>query len=162
MPRYEFDGQELRDDWVDSSSRLLGLVVRSTGLVLLAVGFVVALMVIASAWSLYEEPSRIEAFAREVEHGSNLDLTLAGSVAAGRAELEGTRPDGATVATRNGEPAPAFRFSYFIAWAIAILLLLLIGRLAIAAVRTGGELALYDVKVGKLARALLRERQRAQ
>ena len=44
------------------------------------------------------------------------------------------------------------------AWLIAILLLLLVGRLAIAAVRTGGELALYDVQVKKLARALIKER----
>lgn len=165
MPRYEFDKEEVRDDWVDGSTRLLSLVVRSTGLVLLAVGFVVALMVIASAWSLYEDPARIEAFAREVERGSNLDLTLSGSAAAGRAELEtarGADADGQPRAAWSGgsDPATSFRFSYFVAWAIAILLLLLIGRLAIAAVRTGGELALYDVKVGKLARALLRERTR--
>ncbi len=166
MPRYEFDKEDVRDDWVDGSTRLLGLVVRATGLVLLAVGFVVALMVIASAWSLYEDPARIEAFAREVERGSNLDLTLSGSAAAGRAELEtarGADTDGQPRAALPGgsDPATSFRFSYFVAWAIAILLLLLIGRLAIAAVRTGGELALYDVKVGKLARALLRERTRA-
>ncbi len=166
MPRYEFDKEDVRDDWVDGSTRLLSLVVRSTGLVLLTVGFVVALMVIASAWSLYEDPARIEAFAREVERGSNLDLTLSGSAAAGRAELEtarGVDADGQPRAAWSGDsdPATSFRFSYFIAWAIAILLLLLIGRLAIAAVRTGGELALYDVKVGKLARALLRERTRA-
>jgi len=165
MPRYEFDQEDARDDWVDGSTRLLSLVVRSTGLVLLAVGFVVALMVIASAWSLYEDPARIEAFAREVERGSNLDLTLSGRAAAGRAELETARgaADDQPRAARpdDSDPATSFRFSYFIAWAIAILLLLLIGRLAIAAVRTGGELALYDVKVGKLARALLRERTRA-
>ena len=166
MPRYEFDKEDVRDDWVDGSTRLLSLVVRSTGLVLLTVGFVVALMVIASAWSLYEDPARIEAFAREVERGSNLDLALSGSAAAGRAELEtarGVDADGQPRAAWSGDsdPATSFRFSYFIAWAIAILLLLLIGRLAIAAVRTGGELALYDVKVGKLARALLRERTRA-
>ena len=38
--------------------------------------------------------------------------------------------------------------------------LLLVGRLAIAAVRTGGELALYDVQVKKLARARIEERAR--
>ena len=65
-------------------------------------------------------------------------------------------PTGAQVAP------PGLRFSYFVAWLIAIMLLLLIGRLSIAAVRTGGELALYDVKVGKLARALLKERMRSE
>ena len=33
-------------------------------------GFIVALLVISSAWSLYENPARIEAFALEVERGS--------------------------------------------------------------------------------------------
>ena len=120
-------------------------------------------MVIASAWSLYEQPARIEAFAREIERGSNLDLTLSQAVAAGREQVEAAlaaRPEFGGAAPPAATPAPGFRLSYFIAWLLAILLLLLIGRLALGAVRTGGELALYDVKVGKLARALLRERQR--
>lgn len=162
MARYEFNDDTPVDDWVGQGSRLLNLVVRVIGLVLLATGFVVALMVIGSAWSLYENPARIEAFAREVEHGSNLDLTLSAAVERGRAQVE-SPPSGSEIipAAQQAPAPPGLRFSYFIAWMIAILLLLLIGRLAIAAVRTGGELALYDVKVGKLARALLRERLRA-
>ncbi|MGE0482848.1 MAG: hypothetical protein AB7Q81_01785 [Gammaproteobacteria bacterium] len=163
MPRYEFREDADTDDWVDQGSRLLNLVVRVIGLVLLGTGFIVALLVIASAWSLYENPARIEAFAIEVERGSNLDLTLSSAVSHGRAQVEeATAVDPELVAPASAAPpAPAFRFSYFVAWMLAILLLLLIGRLAIAAVRTGGELALYDVKVGKLARALLKERLRA-
>ncbi|MCB1747013.1 MAG: hypothetical protein KDK06_07540 [Gammaproteobacteria bacterium] len=162
MPHYEFREGAETDDWVDQGSRLLNLVVRVIGLVLLGTGFIVALLVISSAWSLYENPARIEAFALEVERGSNLDLTLSSAVSRGRSQVEdATAVDAEAIATAPGPAAPAFRFSYFVAWMLAILLLLLIGRLAIAAVRTGGELALYDVKVGKLARALLRERQRA-
>ncbi len=37
---------------------------------------------------------------------------------------------------------------------IAILLLMLIGRLAIAAVKTGGELALYDLQIKRFAKYL--------
>lgn len=160
MPRYQFDSDAhdtQNDTWVNDSSRWLNLTVRVTGLILLVVGFVVTLMVISSAWSLYDDPSGIEPLAREIERGSNLDLTLSSAVSRGQTQVEG-----AEESVQSGETAEprGFRFSYFVAWAIAIVLLLLIGRLAIAAVRTGGELALYDVKVGKLARALLRERTR--
>lgn len=163
MARHSLPTDDDADDWVDQGSRLLNLLVRASGFVLLGVGFFVALMVIASAWSLYEQPARIEAFAREIERGSNLDLTLSQAVAAGREQVEAdlaARPEFGAAAPPAATPAPGFRLSYFIAWLLAILLLLLIGRLALGAVRTGGELALYDVKVGKLARALLRERQR--
>lgn len=163
MPRHQFNHDDAHDDWVDRGSRLLNLIVRVTGLILLGVGFIVALMTIASAWSLYENPARIEVFAREIERGSNLDLTLSGAVSAGRRQVDADVRDdpelGSVVPAQK--PSTSFRFSYFVAWMIAILLLLLIGRLAIGAVRTGGELALYDVKVGKLARALLDERLRA-
>lgn len=167
MPRFEFDQSTDPDDWVERSTRLLNLVVRGMGLVLLLTGLFVALLVISSAWSLYNEPQRIEAFARAVERGSNLDLTLSQSASAGRRQLETAGIDeaasgSAAVTPAEPEAQPVFRFSYFAAWLIVILLLLLIGRLAIAAVRTGGELALYDVQVRKLARALVREGARAE
>ena len=157
MPRFEFKQDPPPTPWVDREHGRLNLIVRGFGLVLLAIGLVVALIVIVNAWALYVDPARIEAFARAVEHGSNLDATLSMAAQHGQQQLEGgvhvAPPNAATTAT----PTPPFRFSYFAAWFIAILLLLLNGRLAIAAVRTGGELALYDVQVKKLARALLHE-----
>ena len=158
MPKFEFEQEPDVDDWVDRGSRTISLVVRFTGLVLLIVGFIVALMVISNAWSLYDDPDQIKRFARAVERGSNLDLTLSSAAAKGRRQLEVSSGNDIDDAL---DPAQGLRFSYFVAWMIAILLLLLIGRISISAVRTGGELALYDVKVGKLARALLRERKRS-
>jgi hypothetical protein len=55
-----------------------------------------------------------------------------------------------------------FRLSYFVAWVISLLLLMLIGRLAIAAIKTGGELVLYDRHVQQLAREIVRESRRAR
>ena len=181
MPKFQFeqDPASDTDDWTSRPGRLINLVVRGLGLILLVIGFVVALMVIHSAWTLLDDPQSIEPFAAAVERGSNLDLTLSSAAASARRDLESPAatltPDGADPAspgantvnnasTPNSQaaPPPGLRFSYFVAWLISILLLLLIGRLAIAAIRTGGELALYDVKVGKLARALLRERTRAE
>lgn len=161
MARFEFRQDPPSADWVERSTGLLNLTVRGLGLLLLLVGMFVALMTIVSAWSLYANPATIENFARAVEHGSHLDLTLAQVSAGEAAEDDALVPLPGVRAKPAAAPAqPSLRFSYFVAWIIAILLLLLIGRLAIAAVRTGGELALYDVQVKKLVRALLEERTR--
>ncbi|MGR8920324.1 MAG: hypothetical protein ACU85V_11945 [Gammaproteobacteria bacterium] len=163
MAQFEFKQEPAHErlDWSERGAGVLGLAVRGCGLVLLLVGFVVALMVIINAWSLYNDPARIESFARAVEHGSGLDLTLSSAAAAARAELEPVAPDaGATAASTRAERDPELRFSYFVAWLIALLLLLLIGRLAIAAVKTGGELALYDVKLGRFAREIVKAQSR--
>lgn len=168
MARYEFTTEPDEGSWIDRSSRLINLCVRALGMVLLLVGFAIALMVIANAWSLYQDPAEIERFARAVEQGSNLDLTLASATARGAAQLETGAPtvdDGEEISAARPAPPtsqPAFRFSYFVAWLLAIMLLLLIGRLSIAAIRTGGELALYDVKIGRMARALMTERLRLE
>lgn len=168
MARFEFKQDPPPEHWIERSTSLLNLLVRGLGLVLLIVGMFVALVVIMSAWSLYDNPQSIETFAEAVERGSHLDLTLSHVTAEGRQQADvGLAPELAAptaptaLSGANVPPAPEFRFSYFAAWLIAILLLLLIGSLAISAVRTGGELALYDVQMKKLARTLLEERAAA-
>ena len=156
MPRFEFDQSPDSGNLVDQGTRIFNLVVRGFGLVLLLVGISVALMVITSAWSLYDDPKKIESF----ERGSNLDLSLSSAKTTGRRQLESGSEDRGPLLEENVAPQPEFRFSYFVAWLIAILSLMMIGRLSIAAVRTGGELVIYDVQVKKLAPALLEERAR--
>lgn len=151
---------------MERAEQRLNLTVRYFGLVLMLVGLVVALLVIGSAWSLYRSPTHIERFAQAVEQGSHLDLTLSRATQSGQQQLDTSDRAGLSTPTRAPESSPtappaSFRFSYFMAWLIAILLLLLVGRLAIAAVRTGGELALYDIEIKKLARALARDKARA-
>ena len=154
VPRFEFDQAPDIVDWVAGSTRVMNLVVRSFGLVLLLVGIFVALMVIARAWSLFNDPASIESFALAIERGSNLDLTLSSAAKSGQKQLDSAPDIDAEPREVQALPRqPEFRFSYFVAWLIALLLLMLIGRLSIAAVRIGGELALYDVQVKKLARA---------
>lgn len=169
VARFEFHQDPPPPEGIERAERVLNLVVRCFGLVLMVVGLIVALSVIFSAWSLYRSPTHIESFAQAVEQGSHLDLTLANATQKGQQQLDTSDRAGIAPLARAAEPAPnapappaSFRFSYFMAWLLAILLLLLIGRLAIAAVRTGGELALYDVQVKKLARALLDERTRRE
>jgi hypothetical protein len=166
VARFEFKQDPPEPEGLERAERVLNLVVRCFGLVLMVVGLIVALTVIASAWSLYRSPTHIENFAQAVEQGSHLDLTLANASQRGQQQLETSDRAGisplphAADASAATAPPASFRFSYFMAWLIALLLLLLVGRLAIAAVRTGGELALYDVQVKKLARALIEERAR--
>jgi hypothetical protein len=165
VARFEFKQDPPDEDWLARGDRRLNLLVRGAGLVLLVVGLIVALAVIVSAWSLYLSPSHIERFAQAVEQGSHLDLTLSRATQRGQQQLDSSDRAGVSPAPRAPNNVamtaqPGFRFSYFVAWLIAILLLLLVGRLAIAAVRTGGELALYDVQVKKLARALIAEHAR--
>ena len=165
MARFEFKQDPPDEDWLERGNRTLNLIVRGFGLVLMTVGLVVALTVIVSAWNLYRDPTHIETFAQAVEAGSHLDLTLSRAAQSGQQQLDPADRAGNSPLPRaeavGATAQPGFRFSYFMAWLIAILLLLLVGRLAIAAVRTGGELALYDVQVKKLARALLEERTRS-
>ena len=167
MARFEFKQDPPPIEGIERAERVLNLVVRCFGLALMVVGLIVSLTVMFSAWSLYRSPTHIESFAQAVEQGSHLDLTLSRATHSGQLQLDTNDMAGVSPLPRaagTSTPAPtqlaSFRFSYFMAWLIAILLLLLVGRLAIAAVRTGGELALYDVQVKKFARALIEERAR--
>lgn len=136
-------------------TQFTAIFVRLVGVVLLLVGLWVSLKVIVEAWDLYRSPEHIERFAAAIERGSNLDKTLAALTAprpSARDAKESGRPESA-----EEVPAQPLRLSYFISWAIAILLLMLIGRLALSAVKTGGELVLYDTQVKKLVNNLIKE-----
>ncbi|MGH8598956.1 MAG: hypothetical protein ACREXT_20100, partial [Gammaproteobacteria bacterium] len=123
-------------------------------------GLWIALAVIAEAWSLYREPAQIERFALAIEEGSHLDRTLS-SASLGRAverDAEANINDGqGSTAEPTPLAPPSFRLSYFVAWIIVLMLMLLIGRLAIGAVKVGGELVLYDRHIKRFVRELLRE-----
>ena len=161
MARYQFDDEQQRTDWSARGASLSQAAVRGFGFLLMLVGLWISLAVIAEAWSLYRQPVKIERFARAIEQGSNLDLTLS-RAAGGNQVPQEAAAGGMPVTPPAAPPAPGFRLSYFVAWIIAILLLLLVGRLAIAAVKTGGELVLYDSQFKKFARALAQESVRTR
>ena len=161
MPRYEFEQDAQPTAAAPRSAaglRAVGLV-RGCGFALMAFGFLVSIAVMVEAWSLYRAPTSVERLARAIEKGSNLDRAL---TRASRHAVpdETVLEDDEDAAKPTGEPLFGFRFSYFVAWVVAILLLLLIGRLAIAAVKTGGELVLYERHVQKLAAEIVREAKR--
>ncbi len=133
----------------------LSILVRSLGLIMLIIGLYVGIKVIFAAWELYDEPQKIERFADAIDHGSNLDSTIS-SLAAGALSTSNT----ANAETPRAEVTQAddsLRVSYFLAWFLAVLLLMIISGLAMSAIKTGGQLALYDLEVKRFARQLIEE-----
>lgn len=168
MAQFQFEQEAPRESTVlGTAGVVLDIVVRLLGVALLIVGLWLALTVVREAWSLYEQPERIARFAHAVDDGSNIDKLLAPhrtapaeAVSAGPAAGdERIAPPAASAgdAAAADEAVPPLRLSYFLAWVIAILLLLLLGRIALGAVKIGGELALFDTNVRRFARALLSE-----
>jgi hypothetical protein len=145
----------------DNGRNTLGMIVRGSGFFLLVIGLLVSLLTISEALKLYHEPGRIERFALAIENGSNIDKSL-GSLR--ESAIADTNKDEAAPAPAAGqtvqEPAHKLdnvRVSYFLAWIIDLLLLLLIARIGLGAIKTGGELVLYDMQIKRFARMLIKE-----
>lgn len=140
----------------DSNSgvtEIVTILVRVLGLAVLLVGLYIGIKVILEAWQLYEQPQRIERFAIAIEQGSHLDSALS-SLASNLEERETTSGE-TSVKTDRQSPVASLRLTYFLAWGIAVLLLMVIGSLASSAIRTGGQLALYDLQVKQLAKQIM-------
>ncbi len=131
----------------------LTFIVRLLGVAMLLIVLFVGIKVILEAWALYQEPQKIERFAKAIEQGSNLDSMLASfsQKASGNEDSEISSP----TPSQNEN----LSVTYFMAWFVAILLLMVIGGLAMSAIRTGGQLALYDLQVKRFARLLMHEVQ---
>ncbi len=144
---------------------IASIIVKTCGLLLLVLGFLVALRIMHEALELYRDPAKIERLAVIIEKGSNLDKSLAplrdnwrnsDQGPAGSADDRKRVDQGDN--GRNSDQGPAssadarkridrvdqgVRLSYFVAWVVELLLLLLVARIALAAMKTGGELVLY-------------------
>lgn len=158
---YEFDNNEEHETETtesatmslnESSQNVLGIVVRMCGLLLLFIGLWIAIQVFSEALALYKDPTNIERMATAIEAGSNIDKSI---VPIRDSLLEGEEIETET-AIKPDSDAHAFRISYFIAWVVDLLLLMLLARIAIMAIKTGGELALYDAQIKRLARQIVR------
>lgn len=131
-------------------------VVRLVGLAVLFVGLWVGIKVILEAWALYEQPQRIVRFADDIQKYSNLDGVI-GSL--GVLEPGQTRTSRAAGEGGQGT-GTGLRLSYFAAWFIALLLIFVIGSLAMSAITTGGQLALYDLQLKRYSRSVIKEVRR--
>ena len=149
----------------DAGRNIMSFLVRILGFFLLLAGLWVALQVLLTAQDLYEHPEKIERFAIAIEKGSNIDKTLApirdslilqSPSENGVQRYDETKQRPTTAGTGN------IRVSYFFAWVIALLLLLLIARISLTAIKTGGELVLFDMQIKQLARTLAKESQKTR
>ncbi len=138
---------------ISKTTDFLSIIVRSLGLLMLIIGLYVGIKVIFEAWDLYDEPQRIERFADAIDQGSNLDNALS-SFTASALNIDTTN---ASTPPEAAKADDSLRISYFLAWVLAVLLLMIIGGLAMSAIRTGGQLALYDLEVKRFARQLIKE-----
>lgn len=139
----------------------LSAAVRLVGVAVLCVGVWAGIKVIVEAWALYEQPQRIERFASAIQAGSNLDGLIGNLVVAStQGEADSEAASGAAAAPKRSEPGGTLRLSYFAAWFIALLLMFVIGSLAMTAITTGGQLALYDLQVKRHSSAVIKEVRR--
>ncbi len=137
----------------DTSKNLMSIVVRCIGLFLLLAGLWVAIQVLLEALDLYRKPQQIERFALAIERGSNIDKSLV-SIRKQVSNQSGSTESNSSEGNRSSND---IRISYFFAWVIVLLLLLLIGRISLTAIKTGGELVLYDMQIKQFARMLAKE-----
>ena len=161
---YKFDNEEEEQaktsqssmsSFNETSKDVLSVVVRLCGLMLLFIGLWIAIQVFNEALALYKDPTNIERMASAIEAGSNIDK----SIAPIRETIVGEDETNSDVKTAAKENTEGFRISYFIAWIVDLLLLLLLARISIMAIKTGGELALYDAQIKKLARQLVKAKK---
>lgn len=137
---------------LDHATGAIGLVVRLIGLALLCVGVAVGLKVIDVAYTLYRQPQNIERFAHAIEQGSHLDEVLSpepsvGASSGSDAADAGTAMPAPTQAHARRMQGIQFRLSYFAAWIIMLLLMLVASGIAMSVVSAGGRLALGERRV---------------
>lgn len=140
---------------------VMSIIVRFAGLILLFAGLWIAFQVLTEALKLYNDPERIERFAVAIEKGSNIDKTLVSiqdTVIDDSPVLEDDSPVASNAKTASERKSSNdIRISYFLAWIIVLLLLLMIARISLSAMKIGGELVLYDVQIKQFARMILKE-----
>ncbi|MDQ7072751.1 MAG: hypothetical protein Q9N32_03510 [Gammaproteobacteria bacterium] len=131
----------------------LSILIRSLGLIMLIIGLYIGIKVIFEAWALYDEPQRIERLADAIDNGSHLDKALSSFTS----NALDVKPSDDPARVQINKADDSLRVSYFLAWFLAVLLLLIISGLAMSAIKTGGQLALYDLEVKRFARQLIEE-----
>lgn len=125
------------------------ILVQVIGVILLLTGLWAAIHVLLEAMRLYRDPVRIEQLALAIERGSNLDNTLRQNF------IDTGDEDDDSRLSSNGSPAPpagGVHLSYFVAWIIALFILMLISMIAMATIRAGAGLLLQGRKEQEIER----------
>jgi len=150
---YEFEDNEKETVQEKSPKNWPETLVRVIGIVLLLIGLWAGIQVLLEALRLYRNPVRIEQLSNAIERGSNLDRNLA------RRSLDDMEKYGSTTKPskmNNQANAQDLSLSYFAAWLIALLLLMLVAMIAFSSIRTGSELVLQDRQLKQVMRLLIK------
>lgn len=151
----------------DLGKGILAIVVRIIGMSLLLGGLYIAFQVMLEAMDLYKQPEKIQRFAVAIEKGSNIDSSLT-SFRDTIISSPGTEESGNIAgyeeknAINKSNADNNIRVSYFLAWVIVLMLLMLIASVSLRAIKTGGELVLYDMQIKQFAKMLVKEASKAR
>lgn len=135
------------------ATEFISIVVRLLGLSMLVIGLFIGVKVILEAKALYDQPQRIERFANAIEQGSHLDSLFTSFTERTLGDETNDEP----VLLSERKKHNVISITYFLAWFLALILLMVIGGLASSAIKAGGQLALYDLQVKRFARQLIEE-----
>lgn len=130
------------------------LLVKGIGVILLLTGLWSSIHVLLEALQLYRDPVKVERLADAIERGSHLDRNLATSGFSESAESTNAGSANVLSATQSTQ---TIRLTYFIAWIVALLILLLVSMISFAFLRTGGELVLQDKQAKRYLSSLLKD-----
>lgn len=123
----------------NASENVADVLVRIAGITLILVGLWVGVLVTFEAWSLYQQPRRIEPMVEYVD-------SVAGNTAVptSLSSLSGEEQEGppSAQAVQAGASMDD-RLSFLVAWVLTLMLLPVSGLLAFKAVEVGGSLALH-------------------
>lgn len=128
------------------------LLVRVVGIILLLVGLWACLQVLLEALQLYRDPVKIEQLASAIERGSNLDKNLARNSVEDTGENENAANISSLSKQQSGQN---IRLTYFVAWIIALLILMLVAMIAFSCIRAGSDLVLQDRQLKRYMRLLV-------
>ncbi|NKB38839.1 MAG: hypothetical protein GKR93_17035 [Gammaproteobacteria bacterium] len=129
--KYEFDDQAENATTPPSLKNWPETFVRCIGMLLLIIGLWAGLHVILESLSLYRDPLSIEQLAQAIERGSHIDQTLSADT-------------NASISKTRSQTDSRIQLSYFIAWVVALLLLLLISMMAFSCIQAGSDLLIQD------------------
>ena len=152
---YEFDDTPEKTPAISLDLQSwLELLVRLSGIILLLIGLWASIQVLMEAFQLYQQPVKIEMLTEAIERGSNLDTSIAKSESPRDTMTSEQVYQGIGKPTNRGQD---IRLSYFIAWIVALLILLLVSMIAFSFLRIGAELILQDKELKRTLKLLIKE-----
>lgn len=142
---------------------VLSAIIRFIGVIILLLGIWLGYNVVSTAWGLYKNPDNIKDISRKVKQESKVDEfgeSMSKFLHAVMSDTVNEIREAKGKQIKNFPKIAPLRISYFISWFIAILLLLVIGKISMWILSEGGKLAKANTDNAELARALVKEMMR--